>query len=359
VQCLLDAVREHTVYAPDPVGTEYVVSAAATLCLRPGLCVRAGDCDDFSVALGSAIMSLGIPVLICKQRYGIDDQEHVLIVAQDESGKWFPADPTHPTWPVGQMAPSSENVYVDPMAPNLAGVSGLPEAQFIGVGGLPKVREILGLGAKEPCGDTCCEEEATGVPCASCASSTGLGDVDPFIGMTAGAAGPTPPSPAYTFDQASTDLQNQVASVIASGDTYLSSGEVANAIQAYQAAGQAGATSVGPEIDLAGQPNLTQGWTQWAWQLNQQLAAISGSSTSTTDAQTAQNLAKQMLTVYQDAIQIATGQGGAIQVPPQVIVGTPPARNPPSSEVAVGAAVLGVAAGLLLSYVMRPAERRR
>lgn len=355
VQALLEAVRQVTVYGHDPVGSEYITSAAGTLCLRPGLCVRVGDCDDLSVALGSAVMSVGIPVMICKQRYGADDQEHVLIVAQDENGSWFPADPTHPTWPAGQMAPANENVYVDPMAPNLAGVAGLPEADFVGVGSA-RVRDILGLGSS--CGDTCCAVGAGGGPCSDC-GPRGLGEIYP-----GGTHDPSlaPPAAAYTFNQASTDLQNQVAAVITAADTYLQGGEIANAIQAYQAAGQAGATGVGPEIDLAGRPETTQAWTHWAWQLNAALAAIPSTSTSQTDATTAQNLAKQMLTLYEDAIGVATGSDSVLMVPPQVIVGTPPPRNPSAMQGVVGALVLGAVAGLVYSYAtanLRPSRRRR
>lgn len=41
---LLDAVRSATVYTADPPNSETVKSAAAMLCLRPGLCIRGGDC---------------------------------------------------------------------------------------------------------------------------------------------------------------------------------------------------------------------------------------------------------------------------------------------------------------------------
>ena len=343
VQALLEEVRNVTVYAHDPVGSEYIAGAAATLCLRPGLCIKASDCDDLAVALGSAIMSIGIPVMICKQTYGAGDQEHVLIVFQDEMGNWLPADPTHPTWPAGQMAPATRNDYVDPMSPNLAGVAGLPEADFVGVGSA-KVREILGLGSS--CGDTCCSVAAGGAPCADC--HPGLGEIYP-----GGTHDPAlaPPAPAYTYDQASTDLQNQVAAVITAGDSYLAAGEVANAISSYQAAGNAGATVVGPEIDLAGQPNLTQGWTQWAWALNGQLAAISATSTSTTDGTNAQNIAKQMLTIYQDAIGVATGSNSVLQIPPQVITGTPAAHNVSAVQGAAMAVAAGALAGLTLSYM--------
>jgi hypothetical protein len=44
VQILLDALRAQTSYSADPIGTEFIPSAVATLCLDPALCVRADDC---------------------------------------------------------------------------------------------------------------------------------------------------------------------------------------------------------------------------------------------------------------------------------------------------------------------------
>lgn len=44
VQAILDAFRQSTIYVSDPVGAEYIVAAGTTMCLRPGLCVRARDC---------------------------------------------------------------------------------------------------------------------------------------------------------------------------------------------------------------------------------------------------------------------------------------------------------------------------
>jgi hypothetical protein len=44
VGALLEALRSQTSYAGDPTAAEYIQSAAATLCLRPGLCIHGGDC---------------------------------------------------------------------------------------------------------------------------------------------------------------------------------------------------------------------------------------------------------------------------------------------------------------------------
>jgi hypothetical protein len=117
---ILDALRAATVYAPDPYGAEYIPSAAATLCLRPNLCVNGEDCDGLSVALGSLLLSIGIPVQIVKQNFGGDNQEHVLIAFYDGT-TWVYADPST-KMPIGSALQAQE-VWIDPMGP----VGPLPE----------------------------------------------------------------------------------------------------------------------------------------------------------------------------------------------------------------------------------------
>jgi hypothetical protein len=113
---LLDAFRADVVYTPDPYGTELISSAAATLCLSPGLCLNRGDCDDSVVALGSATLSLAIPTVIVKQSFGVENQEHVLMAVQDETGDWIYADPST-NLPLGRAPNAVEEIWVDPMQP--------------------------------------------------------------------------------------------------------------------------------------------------------------------------------------------------------------------------------------------------
>jgi hypothetical protein len=124
-QCtaLLDAYRVGVVYAPDPYGTELVQGAAATLCLAPGLCLNRGDCDDGTVAVGSATLSLGIPTMIVKQNFGADAQEHVLVAVYDGSD-WRYMDPST-NLPFGSALSANDEVWVDPMEP----IGNLPGAQ--------------------------------------------------------------------------------------------------------------------------------------------------------------------------------------------------------------------------------------
>lgn len=119
---LLTAFRAVTTYAPDPYGVEYIPSAAATLCLRPNLCVSGEDCDGLSVALGSLMLSIGIPTQIVKQTFGGDAQEHVLIAIYDGSN-WLYADPST-RLPLGSAVDAVSEIWIDPMG----AVGPLPEA---------------------------------------------------------------------------------------------------------------------------------------------------------------------------------------------------------------------------------------
>lgn len=110
---LLAEVRKVTIYKSDALGSEVIQGAAATLCLRPDLCIGGGDCDDLSVALGAAIASMGIPVRVIKQSWRRAGQEHVLVAGQDEHGGWVRLDPST-TLPAGQSVPADEETFFDP-----------------------------------------------------------------------------------------------------------------------------------------------------------------------------------------------------------------------------------------------------
>lgn len=256
--CLLTAIRQATVYTPDPPMTEFIKSAEAMLCLRPGLCIRGGDCDDQIVLLGSTVSSVGIPVRVIKQTFGAGDQEHVLVEAQGDDGSWFPMDPST-NMPCGQKQQASYEFRMDPNNPSMIGLKGAPEAQFIVIGN-PKGFGLAPSGANLP-------------------SSVVV-------------SGP--------YAAASSDLQNQILTPMQAGDIYYNSGEYSSAVASYQAAGAAGATSVGPEIDLAGAANVTQPLTQQAWQINGALAALQGADQTTADL--ARSEAVQMLSLYQQAM---------------------------------------------------------
>jgi hypothetical protein len=100
-QALVAKYRAEVIYASDPARTEQVQSASATLCLRgkQGLCLRRGDCDDGTVAMGAAILSFAIPVKVVVQPF--PEQAHVLIAAQDERGEWLGVDTANNPYNVG------------------------------------------------------------------------------------------------------------------------------------------------------------------------------------------------------------------------------------------------------------------
>jgi hypothetical protein len=121
VTALCDYLRGATVYVPDPVKTEMIQGAAATLCLSPGLCMKAGDCDDQSVALCSLILSAGIQCWIVIEDFGQNPltgmalQGHVLVGCKDEDGNAFCADPSTMK-PVGGFSPGAvSRQWVDPL----------------------------------------------------------------------------------------------------------------------------------------------------------------------------------------------------------------------------------------------------
>jgi hypothetical protein len=330
VQALLDDLRARMIYVPDPYGSESIQSAAATLCLRPGLCLRGGDCDDAVVALGSETLSIGIPSQIVKQNFGPHAQEHVLLAVQDESGQWLYADPST-RMDVGQAHKAMDEVWIDPMTVGAAqGMAGGAGPQLVTLGAVPHVQSFRDGAWHE-------------------LSSFGRWQRVGVAQTPAPAPSPAPPS----FAQASIDLANQVTAVIAAGDTYMGAtpAELDNAVQAYQAAGDAGAGSVGPEIDASGAPNVTQTFTQQAWLLNAALAVVPSKGASLDDARNAQSLVKQMAALYAKAIVL----GQNPQATPQPGAG----HRTPWSTGKTALVVLGIGAAAGIGYTLFEAGRQR
>jgi hypothetical protein len=151
-QALLDALRKQTMYVPDPVGTELNVAARHTLCLTDKLCMPAGDCDDVSVALGAAIMSVGIPVQVVGQSFNgkTDAPTHVLIAIDTTEG-WKHIDPSSSTMNVGETFPATKEWWIDPMEINGFALSGAEgSGDFVGVG---EPGDFVGVGGVVGVGD--------------------------------------------------------------------------------------------------------------------------------------------------------------------------------------------------------------
>jgi hypothetical protein len=138
VQALLNAMRAQTYYTGDPVSTEKMNQAVQTLCLdEHGLCMPAGDCDDRCITLGSAAMSIGIPVKVIGQ--GFDSSKiptHVIIAVQDtKDNRWIKVDPSS-EYDVGRVFPATHEDWIDPT--NIPGAE-LTGGTFVGVGFVPRV----------------------------------------------------------------------------------------------------------------------------------------------------------------------------------------------------------------------------
>lgn len=132
-QAILNELRAVAPYFPDPAGAEVIQSPAATLCLRPGLCLRGGDCDDQVVALTSALLAVGITAVVVKEDYGDGIQSHVLTYVLDERGTWLPADPSTQN-PVGTPSAFVQNrTIVDPLEGTAIQIVGIGRP-YAGVG---------------------------------------------------------------------------------------------------------------------------------------------------------------------------------------------------------------------------------
>jgi hypothetical protein len=158
------------------------------------------------------------------------------------------------------------------------------------------------------------------------------------------------------YAQSSIDLDNQVLAPLGAASTYLGEGQYQAAVTAFQAAGAAGASAVGPEIDLVGAANVTQPITQRAWVINASLAAINNTATAAlADAIAAQQFANQMAALYQTAID--AGQRALSKTPLGMVPGGPDAGYS-AAQVLVGIAVAGTLLGIVIGKTKTPRARR-
>ena len=279
--------------------------------------VTVSNCDELTCTLCSLLMAVGIDCKLVGQGFSSSSKvpTHVLLAAFDPASEsWFKIDPST-SLPVGQSYPASSEVEVDPLTGQVPDFSGpAPDASFVGVGYVPMGEMPVPYGSRT------------------------FAVRQPGLGML-GASGPY----ATVYNQSVVDLNSMIA-MVAAADALLASNP-AGALAQYQAAGNMGATVIGPEIDLAGAPNATQPWTQFSWQINQQLA-------STTDPNVASTLVRGMLSDYQNALGAGTAalQSTQPNSSPQVPGVSPNA----AAAIAIGG---GVAAGLL--YAIWHAHRAR
>jgi transglutaminase-like putative cysteine protease len=115
-QAVLDAYRKKVPYVADPVMGEFIAHPEQTLCLdNGGLCIVGGDCDDASVTLAAAMMSIGIPAMIIgsSHKHPYEVPTHVFLAFQDEQGDWVRMDGTT-KHPVGKVAHHQREWWVEP-----------------------------------------------------------------------------------------------------------------------------------------------------------------------------------------------------------------------------------------------------
>lgn len=142
-QALLNGLRKAAIYVQDPVSAEFMQAAHETLCLdEHGLCFRGGDCDDLSVAYGSATGSIGIPTYVVGQSFDTSGvPSHVIVAVEDHrTGEQWRVDPSSSDYEVGKFFPATKEVWIDPFDKNGAKMpDGTVAGDFVGVGTLPQI----------------------------------------------------------------------------------------------------------------------------------------------------------------------------------------------------------------------------
>ena len=132
-QCILDAFRKKVPYIADPVMGEFMATPDQLLCLdEGGLCIIGGDCDEATITLLAAYMSIGIPTMVIgsSHRPPHDLPTHVFGAFKDDLGDWVRVDGTT-QYPVGNVAPRMREWWIEPG--EKAKESG--EGDFVGMSG--------------------------------------------------------------------------------------------------------------------------------------------------------------------------------------------------------------------------------
>ena len=132
-QVILDAFRKKVPYVADPVMGEFMAKPEQILCLdEGGLCIVGADCDEVSITLAAAMMSIGIDAMIVgsSHREPYDTPTHVFMAFKDELDKWVRMDGTT-NLPAGRTPPHMREFWFEPG--EQAKDSG--EGDFVGMSG--------------------------------------------------------------------------------------------------------------------------------------------------------------------------------------------------------------------------------
>lgn len=132
---ILTEVRIKLPYVADPVMGEFMATPEQNLCLDDGgLCIPGADCDEHTILLAAAMMSIGINAMIVGASYREpgDVPTHVYMAFEDENGDWVYMDGTT-KHPVGKVAPRLREFWVEPGEHAKANGTG----DFVGMSGAP------------------------------------------------------------------------------------------------------------------------------------------------------------------------------------------------------------------------------
>ena len=130
-QALLTAFRAQTIYVPDSAGAEHVQAAQITLCLGDQ-CIPGEDCESLCLALGGAMLSIGLPVYAVKVDYGSGHQQHLVLGLIDDAGDRFYVDPSTNKPILNSMTGAVDLEWVDPL--DQAGTLGTVGAEIVTLG---------------------------------------------------------------------------------------------------------------------------------------------------------------------------------------------------------------------------------
>jgi transglutaminase-like putative cysteine protease len=152
-QAILDAFRKKVPYIADPVMGEFMATPNQVLCLdEGGLCIVGADCDECTITLAAAMMSIGIPARIVGSSHHepYDVPTHVYMAFEDELGNWIPMDGTT-KYTVGRVPPHAREFWVEPGAK----AKELGEGDFVGMSGHEDGQEDGALDAPPSLLDLC------------------------------------------------------------------------------------------------------------------------------------------------------------------------------------------------------------
>jgi hypothetical protein len=146
VRIIFAAQKAVVAFVKDPQRAELMVAPRHLLCLEPGHCVGAGDCDDQLIVCGAALSSLGIPLRLVVRRYGGQAQGHIMLEYDSHpktGGPWLCLDPSSElgTCP---LVPHTEQITMDVVRED-------EPTAFVGLGEHPS-HEVLRYGAADPYG---------------------------------------------------------------------------------------------------------------------------------------------------------------------------------------------------------------